>query len=109
MHRPRWQRLLPTLALVLVLGVPCLAAAAQPRSAPQPTRTATTAPSQTLMSRLWSWAAALFAPGTAPGPVVYADAGCGLDPNGHCLPPPTRTTTTTNAGCGLDPDGHCRP
>jgi hypothetical protein len=34
------------------------------------------------------------------------DAGCGLDPNGHCLTPGS-VATTSDAGCGIDPSGHC--
>ncbi len=111
MHRPSQQRLLPTLVLACVLGVPCLAAAAQPRSTPRSPRAATTAPTQPLMSRLWNWVAELFAPGAALGPAVHADTGCSSDPNGRCLPPapPLRPADTLNAGCELDPSGHCRP
>jgi hypothetical protein len=33
-------------------------------------------------------------------------AGCGMDPNGQCLPAPQ---PTSDIGCGLDPSGQCKP
>lgn len=33
-----------------------------------------------------------------------AQAGCGADPDGRCLPQPQ-----LDEGCGLDPSGRCNP
>jgi len=33
-----------------------------------------------------------------------AQAGCGTDPDGRCLPQPQ-----LDEGCGLDPSGRCNP
>ncbi len=35
-----------------------------------------------------------------------AQEGCGMDPNGRCLPAPQ---PTSDIGCGMDPDGRCNP
>ncbi len=32
--------------------------------------------------------------------------GCGVDPNGRCVPP-VRVLATQDEGCGLDPNGRC--
>jgi len=37
---------------------------------------------------------------TISGSTSTSDAGCGFDPNGHCVPKPQ-----TDAGCGFDPNG----
>ncbi|MDP9120571.1 MAG: hypothetical protein M3O15_04260, partial [Acidobacteriota bacterium] len=71
MHRPARRPTLPTLALVLLLGIPCLAPAPSSFAAhlpqpPRPARPAATAPSQPLGSRLLNWAAGLLSPGAAP-------------------------------------------
>lgn len=31
---------------------------------------------------------------------IWSEAGCGMDPDGKCLPAPQ-----TDAGCGMDPNG----
>jgi hypothetical protein len=49
-----------------------------------------------LLAQLWSSLVAL-----------WAEEGCGIDPNGGCAtgaPPPS-----TDIGCGLDPNGGCTP
>lgn len=51
-----------------------------------------TAPASSL-DRLWSFLSSMWAPESI-------DAGCSLDPSGHCRPAPT-----TDEGCGLDPNG----
>ncbi len=49
---------------------------------------------------------------------IWADNGCGLDPNGHCKPAPRDNGCSIDPnglckpaprenGCGIDPDGHC--
>jgi hypothetical protein len=37
---------------------------------------------------------------------VWANNGCGLDPDGRCVPEPNATPEADN-GCGLDPSGGC--
>lgn len=37
---------------------------------------------------------------------VWADNGCGLDPDGRCIPEQKATTEADN-GCRIDPDGRC--
>jgi hypothetical protein len=37
----------------------------------------------------------------------WAEEGCRLDPNGHCLTDTTQAPVT-DTGCMLDPDGRCR-
>jgi hypothetical protein len=49
---------------------------------------------QTLLDSVWN---------TAP----IAKAGCGMDPNGRCVPAPA-PQTQLDAGCGADPDGRCK-
>lgn len=34
------------------------------------------------------------------------EGGCGMDPNGRCLPAPP---DHADAGCTMDPDGRCNP
>jgi hypothetical protein len=33
---------------------------------------------------------------------LWAQSGCGIDPFGGCMPPPS-----TDSGCGIDPHGGC--
>ena len=61
-------------------------------------------------------AASLLTPGVSPflldrllhllfwGATVTSEEGCGVDPDGRCLPKPK-----TDAGCGFDPYGLCSP
>lgn len=35
---------------------------------------------------------------------AWSEAGCRMDPNGHCAPAPQ-----TDEGCRMDPDGRCLP
>jgi hypothetical protein len=39
---------------------------------------------------------------------IWADNGCGLDPDGRCIPAPKATAEADN-GCGIDPNGGCIP
>jgi hypothetical protein len=54
-------------------------------------------PSGRFLQPLWDLVSSLWA---AP-----AQAGCGLDPNGRCLPQQPQL----DAGCGMDPNGRCQP
>ena len=35
---------------------------------------------------------------------AWAEIGCGIDPDGRCVPPPN---PTADIGCGIDPNGGC--
>ena len=37
---------------------------------------------------------------------IWNENGCGLDPDGRCVPEPIATPEADN-GCGLDPNGGC--
>jgi hypothetical protein len=37
---------------------------------------------------------------------VWAENGCGLDPDGRCVPEPNAKAEAEN-GCRIDPDGRC--
>ena len=50
-----------------------------------------------VLDQLWSLLTSLWSASTA-------DAGCGADPDGRCLPPPQ-----TDEGCIGDPNGRCNP
>ena len=39
---------------------------------------------------------------------AWAANGCGLDPDGRCLPPESTAGGTDN-GCDIDPNGRCLP
>ena len=41
-----------------------------------------------------------------PAPTPQAKEGCGADPSGRCLPAAT-PTPQADGGCGADPDGRC--
>jgi len=55
-------------------------------------------PSGRFFQPLWNLVSPLWA--TPP-----AQAGCGLDPDGRCLPQQPKL----DAGCGTDPSGRCLP
>jgi hypothetical protein len=50
-----------------------------------------------ILDPLWSFLGSL---GNAPA----TKEGCGMDPNGRCLP---AALPSSDAGCGMDPDGRC--
>ena len=50
-----------------------------------------------LLDPLWSRLSSLW---------QSTDAGCGMDPDGRCLPAPL---DHADAGGGCDPDGRCNP
>ena len=39
---------------------------------------------------------------------VWENNGCGIDPDGRCIPEP-KTAAEADNGCGLDPNGGCAP
>jgi len=94
----------PLLAFTLAAVIASLAAsslaAAPPRSRPAERRTSTTAavPAD-LLGRLRGLLTSL-----------WAEVGCGIDPNGSCTAATTNTPPSpkTDAGCGIDPSGGCR-
>lgn len=47
-----------------------------------------------VLDTVWSFLSTIWSGSTA-------DAGCGSDPNGRCIPAPPQA----DAGCGSDPDG----
>jgi hypothetical protein len=51
-------------------------------------------PSGRFLQPLWNLVSSLWA--------SPAEEGCGMDPNGRCLPQPQ-----LDEGCGMDPDGKC--
>jgi hypothetical protein len=53
-------------------------------------------PSGRFLQPLWNLVSSLWA--------VPAQEGCGMDPDGRCLPQPQ-----VAGGCGLDPNGLCNP
>jgi hypothetical protein len=77
MSRSQTARVLLVLLLAATLGAPCASAA-----------------TLDVLSRVWTSLA-----------TMWAEVGCGIDPNGGCTtdtPPPG-----TDEGCGLDPHGVC--
>ena len=55
-------------------------------------------PSGRFLQPLWDFVSALWA--------IPAQAGCGMDPDGRCLP---ATQPKLDEGCGMDPSGRCLP
>ena len=53
------------------------------------------------LQQLWSLLVRLWSP-AAPAPTL--DAGCIMDPLGHCR----EVAPTSDEGCGIDPLGRCR-
>jgi len=73
--------------LMLLLAAP-VAQAAEPGAGRSPVLSL-----QDVFARAWDFLAN-----------IWANNGCGIDPNGHCQ----GTVVETNNGCGLDPDGRCQ-
>jgi hypothetical protein len=118
MFRPV-HRLIPALALSLVLVAPW-AATAQPRNTV--VRPAATGgfPSQ-LLAEVWGFVARLWdkegcgidpnglyisGQSAQPTPPAPQEAGCGIDPSGSCLSGLTQPAQGEE-GCGIDPNGLC--
>jgi hypothetical protein len=57
------------------------------------------------LDRLWDLLASLWAaPSSVPIHHLPTKAGCGMDPDGRCLPV---VQPQLDAGCGMDPNGRC--
>jgi hypothetical protein len=90
MFRYAFRRRLLTLGVALMVALPlCAAASPEARSAQRAAITAS-GPS-TLLSDLWQRLTGM-----------WAEIGCTIDPNGHCIP-----QSQGYIGCTFDPDGHC--
>ena len=55
-------------------------------------------PSSRFLQPLWDLVSSLWA--------TPAQAGCGMDPSGRCLP---QLQPKLDGGCGMDPNGRCLP
>jgi hypothetical protein len=104
MRRLSFHRRLAALGLAAALTAPWTASAA-PR-ARQESHTQPRTVTQALLGQLWSLWAHWF-PVELPETL---DAGCHLDPDGHCVPGSSSLALpeTLDEGCHLDPDGRCR-
>jgi hypothetical protein len=85
---PHRSKTLAVLFLVLLL-LPAVLQAAETRHDPASGR------AWDLLVQAWSLLTA-----------VWSDNGCGLDPDGRCLPG-QGTAATADNGCGADPSGRC--
>jgi hypothetical protein len=57
---------------------------------------------------LWAKALCVVTPGSSCGSGgVQPDAGCTMDPGGHCIGSAPPAGLQGDAGCGIDPGGHC--
>lgn len=82
---------LPKAALLLVLIL--LLAAPAVQAAERATHKSPAAAIPGLIAQAWDFLTR-----------IWAENGCGLDPDGRCVPEPT---PETDNGCGLDPNGGC--
>jgi hypothetical protein len=81
-------------AFALILAV-LAGNAAQAASRHQPARSV---PQLGMFSAVWNWLAHLL----PNAPFSQTKEGCGMDPNGRCIPVPP---SAVEAGCGMDPNG----
>lgn len=86
-----FRRMVTAVALLVALVTPARSGAES--AAPSDTGDATISVTA-LFNQVWDFLTTL-----------SADAGCGLDPSGYCLP--EEETAESDEGCGLDPSGHC--
>jgi hypothetical protein len=107
------QRPLRSILAALLLGatllLPWLAGSAAGAAQPAPRRPAAAASAPAgPFARLWQALVQLVrgssVPGaaSAPGNRVLPDAGCSMNPDGHCA-----AGSQADAGCSANPDGHC--
>jgi hypothetical protein len=95
MNRTFLSRAVLLLVLILLLGVSS-AQAAEPRPS--------TSPAHGVSSGLAAWGFVAQAWDFLTG--IWANNGCGLEPDGRCLPD-QGTAAEADNGCGLEPSGRC--
>jgi hypothetical protein len=101
---PRFASTRPLLAFVLAASIASLAASSL-AAAPQRSRQAERRPSATAVV-----SADLFGRLRGILSSLWAEVGCGIDPDGRCTAATINTPPSpkTDIGCGIDPSGNCR-